>query len=67
MMTDMIHPHSNSNARDTLKALIREDERFLQIPTREAANEIANELYRTRHLYVSTDYLLEVWQEAFTE
>lgn len=67
MINDINHPIAKTNARDILKALIREDERFLQIPTREAADEIANELYRTRHLYVSTDYLLEVWQEAFTE
>lgn len=66
-MNDMIHPHSDASARDALKGLIREDPRFLQIPTREAADQIANDLYRTRNLYVSTDYLLEVWQEAFTE
>ena len=67
LVNDMIHPISNSTARDELKALIRADQRFLQIPTPEAAEQIANDLYRARGLYVSTEYLLEVWQEAFRE
>ena len=66
-MNDMIHPQSDANAREQLKELLRKDSRFLQIPTKEAADQIANDLYRYRHIYVSTDYLLEVWQETFTE
>ena len=67
MISDINHPIANTNARETLKALIRADQRFMQIPTRETAEQIANDLYRARGLYVSTEYLLEVWQEAFTE
>ena len=66
-MNDMIHPTSTTNARDGLKALIRSDPRFLQIPTKETADQIANDLYRERGIYVRTEYLLEVWEEAFTE
>ena len=66
-MIDMIHPTSTSNARGQLKELIRKDNRFQQIPTKETADQIANDLYRYRGLYVTTEYLLEVWQEAFTE
>ena len=66
-MSDMIHPISTTNARDTLRSIIRDDERFLQIPTRETAEQIANDIYRERKLYISTDYLLEVWMEEFTK
>ena len=67
-MSDMIHPISTTNARDQLKDLIRKDPRFFeQIPTKEAADQIANDLYRERGIYIRTEYLLEVWQEAFTE
>ena len=66
-MNTMIHPTSTTNARDQLKELIRKDNRFQQIPTKETADQIANDLYRYRGIYVTTEYLLEVWQEAFTE
>ena len=64
MFSDYIHPISTGTARDALKRVIADDERFQRIPNAEDAERLSGELMRERMGYVKPEYLLEVWLEV---
>ena len=60
-MTDMAAPISTSTARDMVKEILED---VLEIPTIDGAKQIAEE-YMMRGVYISPEYLLEVWTEMW--
>ena len=64
MIENFVAPMSKTSGRDILKALIRQDERFARIPTREDAEILSAELLKERRLYVRPLYLFDVWVDS---
>ena len=64
MVEFCVNPISKTSARDILKALIMQDERFARIPTREDAERISAELLKERRWYVRPLYLYTVWLDS---
>ena len=65
MIGDIVCIISKVSARDILKELIREDERFQRIPTMADAERLSADLNRERGMFIRPAYLLDVWQEYF--
>ena len=61
MIENFVSPISKTSGRDVLKELIKQDERFARIPTREDAERISAELLKERRWYVRPLYLYDVW------
>ena len=66
-MYDIVAPKSDMSARDILKKIIREDDRFRAEPTIDGAVRLADILMDERRLYVRASYLLDVWMEYVKE
>ena len=65
MFGDYISRQSGITARDILKRIMDQDNRFQRIPIPEDAERLASDLNRERGMYIDPVYLLSVWQERF--
>lgn len=63
-MIDVIHPISKVSARDILKEIILQDERFRRFPNICDALILADEIRKDRGTYVDPNFLLTVWIET---